>query len=271
MSTEGNSKEAVDFGHQDNPPPYYENATSRYEQSLPVMDTTQPPFYPPPPDYLQVLSESQPGGMVNPPPYPSPPPPQETGISLPQLNNNDQKIFQKPPQMDDPQFSTPKISEPTDLPSSPPAKTPEMLPPWQDPQNCPVPATVIVNAVQPKVVTTQTTKISSPTPPCRDYLAWSIVTLLYCFIFGIPALIYSIQTRSAIRHRNWELAKRKSLKAGRCNMYALALTFYYAYGTAYVFVVISCDYPGIIYIPTLVAFLAYFPMLFFIYCFHRFF
>ncbi|XP_077312156.1 uncharacterized protein LOC143933076 [Lithobates pipiens] len=238
MSTEGNWKEAVDFGHQDNPPPYYQNATSRYEQSLPVMDTTQPSFYPPPPDYLRVLSESQPGGMVNlppHPPYPSPPPPQEMGISLPQPNKNDRKIFQKPLPMDDPQFSTPKISEPTDLPSPPPAMTPKMLPPWQDPQNCPVPATVIVNAVQPMVVTTQTTKISSPTPPCRDYLAWSIVTLLYCFIFGIPALTYSIQTRSAIRHRNWELAKRKSLKAGRCNYYALILTCYLAFSVAFVY------------------------------------
>ncbi|XP_077312535.1 uncharacterized protein LOC143933494 isoform X2 [Lithobates pipiens] len=216
MSTEGNWKEAVDFGYQDNPPPYYENATSRYEQSLPVMDTTQPPFYPPPPHYLQVLAESQ-------PPYPAPPP-QEMGISLPQLNNNDQKIFEKPLPMDDPQFSTPKISEPTDLPSSPPAMTPKMLPPWQDPQNCPVPGTAIVNAVQPMVVTTQTTKISSQTPPCRDHLAWSIVTLLYCFIFGIPALTYSIQTRSAIRHRNWQLAERKSRMSLRCNLSALSLT-----------------------------------------------
>lgn len=202
MSTEGNSHEAVDFGHQNNPPPY-DNATSRYEQSLPVMDTTQPTFDLPPPDYLEVLSESQPGGMFNPPPPPQypdpPPPPQEMVISLPQPNNN-RKIFQKPLPMYNPEFLTPQISETTEpeaFPSPPPTMIPGTLPPLQDPQNCPVPGTMIINTVQPMVVTTQTTAISTQTPPCKDYLAWSIVNVIFCFfICGIPALIYSIKVRN---------------------------------------------------------------------------
>ncbi|PIO32927.1 hypothetical protein AB205_0029790 [Aquarana catesbeiana] len=229
MSTEGNSYEAVDFGHQDNPPPY-DNATSRYEQSLPVMDTTQPTFYPPPPDYLEVLSESQPGGMVNPPspppPYPGPPPPQEMVISLPQPNNN-RKIFQKPLPMNNPEFLTTQISEPTEpeaFPSPPPTMIPRMMPPLQDPQNCPVPGTMIVNTVQPMVVTTQTTVIPTQKPHCKEYMVWSFVNLIFCcFICGIAALIYSAKTSSSKMNQDWESAKKYSCVALVCNLAATLL------------------------------------------------
>ncbi|XP_040182738.1 extensin-like [Rana temporaria] len=237
MSTEGNSYEGVDFGHQDNPPPYYDNATP---QSLPVMNTTQPTFYLPPSDY----SESQPGGMVNPPPYhinnpsegtfpgpmviPSPEPahPQEMGISHPQPSNNRKKCIQKPLPMYNPELLTPQIPRPTVPEAFPlPTMIPGMMAPLQDLQNSPVPGTEFVHTVQPMVVTTQTTVISTHTPPCKDYLTWSILNIIFCcFIFGTVALIFSLQTRSAKRRRDWDLAMEKSHKAFRFNVAAITFT-----------------------------------------------
>ncbi|PIO32925.1 hypothetical protein AB205_0029780 [Aquarana catesbeiana] len=238
MSLEDNVYEAPDFGHQENP-------TSCYEQALPVMDTKQPKFDPDPPEYVEVLPDSTPRGIVNPPPYhinkasevtfsrpmviPSPgwTHPQEVGISLQQPNNN-QQIIQRPPPMPNPEFLTqtvPKTVYPQPMAYSPQSATiPGMMPLQQYPQHCPVQGTTIVNNVQPTVVTTQTTVIASQTPHCRDYLPWSIVNLIFCcFIFGIVALIFSLQTRSAKRYGDWQSAERKSRVALGFNLAALLL------------------------------------------------
>lgn len=245
MSTEGNLYETIDFGHRDNPTPCYDNATSRYEQALPEMDTTQPTFYPPPPAYAEVPPELQLEGMVNPPPYHINNPsegafsrpmvipssgwthPQEVGISLPQPNNN-QKMFQKPPPMYNPGFLKSQISKATVpdavFPSPPHTMIPGIMPPLQYPHNCPVPGTVIVNTVQPMVVTTQTTVISTQTPPYKDYLVWSILNLIFCcLIFGIVALIFSLQTQSSKKHQDWESAKKYSCVALGFNVAAMLL------------------------------------------------
>ncbi|XP_077312536.1 uncharacterized protein LOC143933497 [Lithobates pipiens] len=241
MSIEGNVYESIDFGQRDNPTPCYDNATSGCQQALPEMDATQGISYPPPPKYAQTLPDMQPGGVGNPPPYyinnPSNNPgwthPQEASISLPQPNKNHQQI-QMPPPMSNSQFLTLQLSEPMApgtvmpqpmaFPSPQFAMVPGMMPPQQYPQNCPYPGTMMVNTVQPMVVTTQTTVFSNTPPPCRDYLPWSILNLLCCcLIFGIVALIFSLQTRSAKKYQDWESAKRKSRLALGFNLTAMLL------------------------------------------------
>ncbi|XP_040183050.1 interferon-induced transmembrane protein 10-like [Rana temporaria] len=241
MSLEDNLYEAPDFGHQDNPP-------SCYEQAIPVMDTQQPTFYPGPPEYVEVLPDLPPRGIVNPPPNlinnpsegafskPTVIPsqrwtyPQEVGISRQQPNNN-QQIIQRPPPMHNPEFLTQTVPrtvflQPMVYPSPQSAMTPGMMPLQQYPQNCAVPGTMVINTVQPTMVTTQTTMISTQgqAPPCRDYLPWSIVNLIFCcLIFGIVALVFSLQTRSAKKYQDWESAQRKSRAALGFNLAAMLL------------------------------------------------
>ncbi|XP_040183051.1 proline-rich transmembrane protein 1-like [Rana temporaria] len=219
MYEEDNSYETLDLGHWDNPTPCYDNPTPCYDLALPEMDTTERTFYPPALEYVEVLPDLQPGGMVNPTPYhinnpsegtfsmptvtPSPGRRHPQDVRLPfRQHNNSHQIIQKPPPMYNPGY----------------------LPPQQYPQNFPVPGTMMGNTVQPTVVTTQTTVSSTPTPPCRDYLPWSIFNLLCCCCcFGIVALFFSLQTQSAKKNRDLESAQRKSRVALGFNLAAMLL------------------------------------------------
>ncbi|XP_043936656.1 interferon-induced transmembrane protein 1-like [Protopterus annectens] len=101
-----------------------------------------------------------------------------------------------------------------------------------------LPAPNVINA-QPAIIVTQP---YSGYPVPQDYLAFSIVTMLFCCLpLGIAALIYSVQTRDAISYGNLEEAQRKSLISRNLNISALV------FGIAIIAVVIILQFTVVIY------------------------
>ncbi|XP_040182739.1 interferon-induced transmembrane protein 1-like [Rana temporaria] len=74
------------------------------------------------------------------------------------------------------------------------------------------------------IVTTQPNVMVFPQPAYKDYLAWSVVNLIFFnLIFGIVALVYSHKTRDAVRRGDSFAAGSYSRTAFSLNVTALVL------------------------------------------------
>ncbi|KAM5132541.1 uncharacterized protein ACMZJ9_019325 [Mantella aurantiaca] len=121
---------------------------------------------------------------------------------------------------------SPPQGVPPPIPSNPPPAIyempicfPDSLPPLPSPPKYPC-----GNLAKPGLEITPPTMAAHPQPACKDYLAWSIASLILCnIIFGIVAVIFSCKTRNARRSGDLVSAASHSRKAFIFNMTALIL------------------------------------------------
>ncbi|KAM5132233.1 interferon-induced transmembrane protein 1-like [Mantella aurantiaca] len=118
-----------------------------------------------------------------------------------------------PPNLSGPPGYSPNIS-------GPPVYAPNQIPTYcnNQPAYCggqPQPG--FIATVQPNVVVV-------PQPAYKDYMAWSVVNLIFFnLIFGIVAVVFSAKTRDSVRHRDFTSAASNSHIAFSLNITALVL------------------------------------------------
>ena len=66
--------------------------------------------------------------------------------------------------------------------------------------------------------------VKAKTP--KDHLYWSILNLLVCFIFAIPALYFVIRSRKNFQEGELQLAFKNSKRARYCNVIADIIGFF---------------------------------------------
>ncbi|KAG8547613.1 hypothetical protein GDO81_027942 [Engystomops pustulosus] len=143
--------------------------------------------------------------------YPAPNPPEDKqahpSAAKPQYG-------QYPPPVGAPQYNYPASPGPQYAHPTPPGYMNPAYPGAGIPMQHPTPV----------LVTTQPAIAVVPQPAYKDYMPWSIVNMiLFCLPLGILALVFSLQTKDAIRQRDNVTAAQRSRSAFTVNVVALVL------------------------------------------------
>ncbi|XP_077312538.1 uncharacterized protein LOC143933499 [Lithobates pipiens] len=211
------SNPADSTGSPQNPsnPPGYSPNQPGYSPNQPSYSPNQPGYSPNQPSY----SPNQPGYSPNQPGYS----PNQPGYSTNQPGYSPNQPGSSPNQ---PGYSpNPKGPPPNSqgYPSIPPGQ--QVNAPYPVPISSFVQTTNYSSQPQPGVIiTTQSNLMVLPQPAYKDYLAWSVLNLIFCnLIFGIVAVVFSSKTRDAVRRGDSFAAGSYSRTTFSFNVAALVL------------------------------------------------